>query len=99
MDGHVRREAQVRATPKITEYLQNLNLTSVIDMVKNREAGLLLLSKNKHKNFLTEVYGKVHGKVWGTCLHVQDNQTDMTAPSTPNKVKKSKCHHLQHMIY
>ena len=45
-DGHIRRESQVRPSPKITAYLQNLNLTSVTDMVQKRETGLLL-SPNK----------------------------------------------------
>ena len=36
-EGHVRREAKVRTTPKIAEYLQNLRLTSVADIVQKRE--------------------------------------------------------------
>ena len=41
-EGHVRREARIRTTPKIAEYLENLNLTSVADTVQKREAGLLM---------------------------------------------------------
>ena len=35
-EGHVRREAQIRSTTKVTEYLQNLNLQSITDMVQKR---------------------------------------------------------------
>ena len=48
-EGHIRRESQVWPSPKITAYLQNLNLTSVTDMVQKREAGLLLPPNKKNK--------------------------------------------------
>ena len=46
--GKVRREAQMTTSPKITEYLCNLQLSSTVtDMVQKREAGLLLPPRKK----------------------------------------------------
>ena len=81
-EGHVRREAKVKNTPKIAEYLQNLRLTSVADIVQKREAGLLMPPQNKRKKVPIVVYGRGQGTAWGSKLHDDDLTTDTRpAPS------------------
>ena len=53
----------IQVTPKITEYLKNLNLKSVEEMVKVREAHLLPPKKN-HKNMPIIVYEKRGEAAW-----------------------------------
>ena len=59
-EGQVRREAKMHSSPKIAEYLQNLNLTSVSDMVQQKEAGIFLPPKKKtQKDPLGGLWGEV----------------------------------------
>ena len=81
-DGHVRREAKVKTTPKIAEYLQNLCLTLVADIVQKRETGLLMPPQNKRRKVPIVVYSKGQGTTWGSKLHDEELTTDTwTAPS------------------
>lgn len=41
-EGNMRREAQMQTSPKIAEYLRNLKLASMADIMQKMEAGLLL---------------------------------------------------------
>ena len=65
----MQREARMRTTPKIAEYLQNLNLTSVTDIVQKWEAGLLMPPQHKRERIPIVVYGKGRGNAWGSKLH------------------------------
>lgn len=48
-EGHMRREAQMQTCPKITEYLRNLKLASMTDIMQKMKVGLLLPPQNKQK--------------------------------------------------
>ena len=73
----MRLEAQIRTTPKIAEYLENVNLTSVVGIVQKYEAGLLMPPQHKRKKIPIVVYGKGRDNAWGSKLH-----NDESSPGT-----------------
>ena len=91
-DGNIRRELKIARSPRIDDYLKNLNLLSVTDMVHDREAGLLLPPSKKHKSVPPVVFGKLKGSVWNTHLHGEERSTDSkvdTSASGSNRTRSS----------
>ena len=82
----------MQSSPKVAECLQNLNLTSVTDMVKQREAGLFLSPKNNNKKVPLVVFGKYSGLMWGFSLHDDEENSGSTRGGLKGtkKVKSSK---------
>ena len=73
-EGNICRELKLANLLRITEYLKNLNLSLVTNIVQKRETGLLLLPNKKHKSVLALVFRKIYGSVWGTKLHGEENR-------------------------
>ena len=71
-EAHVRRENQVRDSPKIAAYLQGLNLTTTLPL-RAREDRLQVPSAKKTKTYPLIRFGKEQpGSVWGN-LHATDD--------------------------
>lgn len=88
VEGHVRQEAQMRTSPKISEYLQNLKLTSVAHILQKREVGLTLPPHTKQEKVPIVVYGKGRDTAWGSKIY-NDELTPDNGTSTSLAGKSS----------